>query len=180
MKIKKILLLALATITLWSCSSDDSNATPDQFENGVILSLAATTSNVIFNDNLDGGVDVTLEYRDAVDGDLLEKLDVFITFVDSTEDAGDSSNAITEEILLRTVEAADFSTGSNEFPVHNLIITTQQYLDITNSTLETIAPGDDFIARFVLTLTDGRVFSTNNTGNNGGLISSFNIVTSVE
>jgi hypothetical protein len=181
MKIKKILLLTLATITLWSCSSDeDSNVLPDSFDNGAIISIADTTSNIVFDNNLDGKVDINLEYRDAENGALLDKLDVYITFVDNTEDAGDSSNAVLEEILLRTVEETDFFNGDNDFPVHNLLITTQDFLDVTNNTLDGIASGDQYITRFIITLTDGRVFSTNNTGNNGGLISNFNIVTSVE
>ena len=181
MKIKKILVLTLATITLWSCSSDeDSILIPDSFDTGAIISLADTTSNTIFDNSLDGRLDINLEYRDAENGALLDKLDVFITYIDNTEDAGDSTNAIFEEILLRTVEETEFSNGVNDFPVHNLIITTQDFLDITENTLDGIAPGDEYITRFILTLTDGRVFSTNNTGDNGGLISTFNILTSVE
>ena len=181
MKIKKILFFALATITLWSCSSDeDSNVLPDNFDNGAIISIANLTSNVIFDDNLEGGIDVNLEYRDSENGALLDKLDVYVSYFDRSENVGDSSNAIFGELLLRTVEETDFSNGENEFPVHNLVITTQDFLDLTNNTLDGIAPSDEFITRFEITLTDGRVFSTNNTGNNGGLISNFNIVTRVE
>ncbi len=181
MKIKKILLLTLATITLWSCSSDEESIIlPDSFDNGAIIALADTTSNTVFDNNLDGKLDINLEYRDAENGALLDKLDVFITYIDNTNDTGDSSNAVFEEVLLRTVEETDFSNGANNFPVHNLVITTQDFLDITDNTLDGIASGDEYITRFILTLTDGRVFSTNNTGSNGGLISTFNILTSVE
>lgn len=180
MRMKTILLLILATITLWSCSTDDSNALTDNLDNGVILSIADTTSNVIFNDNLDGGVDINLEYRDSENGVLLDKVDVFITFVDATGDVGDSTNAILDEILLRTIDDTSFSNGVNDFPIHNLLITTQDFLDITNNTLDGIASGDDFITRFELTLTDGRVFSINNTANNGGLINDFSFTTPVE
>ncbi|WP_299677364.1 hypothetical protein [uncultured Dokdonia sp.] len=177
---KKILLLTFATIALWSCSSDDSNTSADDFENGIIMSIAEITSNTIFNDNLDGNLDINLEYRDAENGALLDKVDIFVTFLDKSENIGDSTSAITQEVLLRTVEDTSFSTGDNSFPVHNLIITTQDFLSITNNTLDGIATGDEYITRFEVTLTDGRVFSTNNTANNGGLISNFNVITSVE
>ncbi len=180
MKIKKILLLTLTTITLWSCSTDDSNNPTESFDNGAFVTLATITSNTIFNDNLDGGVDVNLEYRDSDAGALLDKLDIYVSYFDRSENAGDSSNATFEEQLLRTVEETGFSNGENDFPVLNLVITTQEFLDLTNNTLDGIAPNDEYITRFEITLTDGRVFSTNNTGNNGGLISNFNIVTKVE
>lgn len=180
MKIKKILFFALATTTLWSCSTDDSNNPTESFDNGAIISLGTVTSNAISNNSLDGGVDVNLEYRDAQDGALLDKLDIYVSYFDRSENEGDSSNATFGEQLLRTVEETSFSNGENGFPVHNLVITTQDFLDLTNNTLDGIAPSDEFLTRFELTLTDGRVFSTNNTGNNGGLISDFNIVTRVE
>ncbi|WP_299763526.1 hypothetical protein [uncultured Dokdonia sp.] len=177
--IKKILLLTFAAVALWSCSSDDSNVRSDDFENGIVLAADITT-NVIFNGNLDGNLNANLEYRDAENGVLLDKLDVFITYLDRTEDAGNSENAITEEVLLRTIEDTSFSNGENDFPVHNLVITTEDFLSITNNTLDGIATGDQYLTRFEVTLTDGRVFSINNIGSNGGLISVFNVVTSVE
>ncbi|GGG26687.1 hypothetical protein GCM10011344_29310 [Dokdonia pacifica] len=180
MKMKKILLLMLATVTLWSCSSDDSNVLPESFENGVIISIADITTNVIFNNNLDGRLDIDLEYRDAENGSLLDKVDIFVTFLDKTDNTGNNNGVIEEEVLLRTVENTGFSIGDNDFPVHNLVITTEDYLSITNNTLDGITAGDEYITRFEVTLTDGRVFSTNNTGSNGGLISNFNVVTSVE
>lgn len=180
MKIKKILLFALTTVTLWSCSTDDSNNPTESFDNGAFVSLATVTSNTIANNSLDGGVDVDLEYRDSQDGVLLDKLDIYVSYFDRSENEGDSSNATFGEQLLRTVQETSFFVGENDFPVHNLVITTQDFLDLTNNTLDGIAASDQFITRFEITLTDGRVFSTNNTGNNGGLISDFNIVTTVE
>ncbi|WP_299209165.1 hypothetical protein [uncultured Dokdonia sp.] len=180
MKIKKILFITFATITLWSCSDDDSNVFADDFDNGAVLEIVATGNNSVSSDTLEGGLNTTLEYRDAENGVLLDKLNVYITFIDNTENAGDSSNAIVrQEVLLRAVDATEFSIGQDDFPRYNLIVTTQDFLNITNNSLDGIAPGDDYIVRFEIVLTDGRVFSVNNTGSNGGLTSDFNIITTV-
>lgn len=181
MKIKKILFLTFATIALWSCSDDDSNVIADDFDNGAVIEIVGTANNSIVSNTLDGGLTTTLEYRDAENGVLLDVLNVYITFLDNTENAGDSTNAIVrQEVLLRTVASTDFSIGQDGFPRHTLIVTTQDFLSITNNSLDGIASGDEYIVRFEIILTDGRIFSINNTGSNGGLTSDFNIITSVE
>ncbi|MEP0262802.1 hypothetical protein [Dokdonia sp.] len=183
MKIQKLLLLLIFIITLASCSSDDGNDIPsiNDLDNGALVEIVTTADNIIFNNNLDGLLDTIVEYRDSESGSLLDDFNIYITFLDNSDNTGDSTNALVrEEVLLRTVEPTEFTLGQDGFPRHNLIITTQDFLTITNNTLDGIASGDEYIVRFELVLTDGRVFSVNNTGDNGGLTSDFNIITTVQ
>ena len=182
MEIKKILFIAsISLITLYSCSSDDSNVLSDSFDNGAILEVVDTANNIIFDDNLDGLLDTTVEYRDAENGSLLGEFRVYITYLDNTEDSGDSTSALVrQEVLLRVIESSTFENGQDGFPRHNLVITTQDFLAITNNTLDGISAGDEYIVRFEILLTDGRIFSINNTGSNGGLTSDFNVLTPVQ
>ncbi|MFT5890567.1 MAG: hypothetical protein ACI9Y7_000660 [Dokdonia sp.] len=181
MKTKNTLLLTLATIILYSCSSDDSNVIADSFDNGAFIEAITITDNTIFSDSLEGGLETNLEYRDSGNGGLLDTFNVYITFLDNTDNAGDSTDAIVrEEIFLRAIEATTFSIGPDGFPRYNLIVPTQDFLTSTNNSLEGIATGDEYIIRFELVLTDGRIFSINNTGISGGLIGDFSIITPVE
>ena len=123
---------------------------------------------------------IDIEYRDGDQGALLDNLKVYVTYSDNSDSAGDSSNAIFQEVLLKTVESSAFSTNTTDFPTYNLQVSTQEFLNASNNTLEGIAVNDNFFTRFEVTLTDGRVFSTNNTGNNGGLNIDFSVNTLVQ
>ncbi len=176
MKIKKLLCATLLAVAFTSCGDDDSNVNNliESLDNGAVVQVTDTNSNTLFSDNLEGALNTTLEYRDSQNGSLLDTMDVFVTFIDNSEDAGDSSNAIVDqEVLLSTIQNDAFNPGENNFPVFNLLVNTEDFLVITNNTLEGIEPGDLFVIRLELTLTDGRVFSSNNIGNNGGLSSDF-------
>lgn len=183
MKIQKLLLLLIISITLASCSSDDGNDVPsiNSLDNGALVEVVTTADSTIFNNSLDGLLDTIIEYRDSENGSLLDDFNVYITFLDNSENTGDSTNAtVGQEVLLRTVEPTEFSLGQDGFPRHNLVITTQDFLAITNNTLDGIAIGDEYIIRFEVVLTDGRIFSVNNTGSNGGLTSDFSIFITVQ
>ncbi len=183
MKIKKLLLLVIASTMILSCSSDDENNVPsiNDLNNGALVEVVTTADDTIFDDSLDGLLDTVVEYRDSENGSLLDDFNVYVTFIDNSENAGDSTNAIVnQEVLLRTVEPTEFTLGQDGFPRHNLIITTEDFLAITDNSLDGIAAGDDYVVRFELVLTDGRIFSENNTGSNGGLTSDFRIILTVQ
>jgi len=182
MKTNKILLLISLTLLTFSCKEDDklSNINADA-DFGAVIEILTTQTNGLSSANLDGALRATMEYRDAEEGTLLDNMKVYITFKDFTSDAGDSSGALVDqEVLLRTIDVANFSNGTNNFPVTALNITSEDFLNNTNNTLSSIATGDEFSTRLELTLTDGRIFSSNNVGDNGGLNSDFRIVTKVQ
>ena len=182
MKTNNVLLLLCLALISFSCKEDDklSNINNDA-DFGAVVEIVSTETNSLSTANLEGALKTSLEYRDAENGTLLENMKVYITFRDFTQDEGDSSGAlVNQEVLLRTIDAANFSNGANNFPVTDLNINAEDFLNTTNNTLSSIAAGDDFLTRLELTLTDGRVFSTNNISDNGGLNSDFSIITKVQ
>ena len=182
MNLRKLVYFVLISFALTSCSSDDEDINPaTDVTNGAVVQRTATTSNTLFMDSLNGSLDTLLEYRDAEQGTLLAEMQVFVTFFDNSEGLGDSTTAIVgSEVLLLTVNASQFTNGVSDFPLYPLVISSQEFLDATNNTLEGIATNDRFVTRLGLILTDGRVFSISNIANNGNLNTDFVIVTNVE
>ena len=105
--------------------------------------------------------------QDKENGNLLESVDVFVTFSDKSLDSGDSSNAITDEVLIKTLPASVFAVDpENNLPRTTLTITLYEFLSAVNIDQDAIFGGDVFDLRLVLNLTDGREFSTNNVSDN--------------
>lgn len=175
MKLKNLLYVPLMAVLLMSCEDDDQNITDlvqESVERGAVLRTVTTNSNAIpiaisggeTSTGDDAGLSIILEQQDQEDGALLESVDVLVSFTDGSEDQGDSSSAITEEVLLRTLSADDFENGPFGLPRFNLNITAEEMLSSLNLTPENIFGGDTFTTRLILKLTDGREFSSDNAG----------------
>lgn len=180
----QITMIAFIILTFLSCEEDDNaNLTniQEQASIGAVVEIVTTTNNSITAGTAVGSLATTLEYRDGENGTLLENMKVFVLFLDNSENEGDTSNAlIDQEVLVNTVTLNDFTEGVNGFPIFDLTISALEFLAFTDNTSESIAPNDTFTTRFELLLTDGRVFTNTNTGDNGGLNSDFTINTQVE
>ncbi len=171
-----------------SCEEDDGDenitvAVQDAVERGAVLRTIEITQNEVNNEDLEGGLSFTIEEQDVEGGDLLDVVNVYVTYNDNSDGFGDSSNAIEgQEILYQTITAAEFTDGPFGLPRFTITISTEQFLDLTNSTLETIFGRDTFVTRLELVLTDGRVFSSDNAGGiiTGGFFNSpFQYVTNI-
>lgn len=159
MKTQLLSLLSLYII-IASCSSDESSPLDilEDAQLGAVIVAVETQNNSINGDTASGSLEVLLEYTDGEQGALLDKMNIYTTFFDESAD-GDSSGAITDEVLLRTVEETDFEIGINDLPTYQMNILAQEFLAATNTTNESIASGDEFSTRLELVLTDGRTFS---------------------
>lgn len=126
---------------------------------------------------------VTLEYQDTEDGALLQDMNVYVAFVDNTDDGADNSVA---ESLYETVPASAFTTGDRGLPVITYQISAQEMQGATGLSNDQIGlGGDNFAVRFEVVLTDGRTFSAeNNSGTitgsyfNSPFLTSINVVCS--
>lgn len=172
MKFKNLLLIPFIAISLIACDDDEQNTTDfvqENVERGAILRTVDRIENSI-PISIEDGMTVTsenaqlsllLEEQDVQGGDLLQSVDVYLTFVDGYEDNGDSS---TEEVFFRTIDVAEFSEGPFGLPRTTLTITGDEMIDATGIDANILFGGDNFFTRLVLNLTDGRTFSNDNAG----------------
>ena len=72
----------------------------------------------------------------------------------------------TVDVLLENVSASAFTQGESGFPEYQYSISANTMLSTLNLSADQIDGGDLFVLRYALNLTDGRTFSTANTGNN--------------
>ena len=175
MKLHQLTLLAIAFISLFSCNSGDEKI-DELFENterGAILRTVQIIENSIpiaiengqttTPDN--AGLAVILEEQDVKDGDLLESIDVFVSFKDNSE-IGDSSGAVTDEIFLKNIPASAFTRGEFGLPRVDLEVSVDEMMSVLNLTTNAIFGGDTFTTRVALKLTEGRTFSATDANGN--------------
>jgi len=163
----KYVFMGILALGLGSCDDDEENVSvtvQDTVETGAILRTVDLISNSLPIGIEDANFSVLLEEQDEFGGDLLESVDVFLTYSDGSPDVGDSSAAITDEVMVRNIAASDFTDGPFGLPRFELTITLIEMLALTNLEAEDIFGGDRFTTRLVLNLTDGRVFSDFNAG----------------
>ena len=181
-------IAALGAVLVFGTTSceQDSNNTIDQVFDGVtsgaVLRTIAIVSNELPLGSTDAAFTVEIEEQDAQGGDLLESVDVYLTFADGSADEGDSSAANTDEVFIRNIPASEFSPGPFGLPRTTYSITLPEMLAAVGLTPEAIFGGDTFTTRMSLNLTDGRVFSVDNAGGiiTGGFFASpFQYVTPV-
>lgn len=179
MKIKLLSLLSLFLI-LSSCSEDETSPLDflEDAEQGALIVAVETQNNSITASTATGSLEALLEYTDSEQGELLDKMNIYTTFTDQSAD-GDSSNAITTEVLLQTVEETEFEIGENNFPVFQMNISAQEFLTATNNTSTSVGSGDIFTTRLELVLTDGRTFSFLESDQFGAAVATFIFETTV-
>ncbi len=179
MKTKLLSLLSLCII-ITACSSDESSPLDilDQADQGALIVALETQNNAISGETLDGSLEVLLEYSDSEQGQLLDKMNIYTTFRDNSDD-GDSAEAILEEVLLKSVDNTEFENGANNLPTYQMNITSQEFMSITNNTNESIGNGDEFFTRLELVLTDGRTFSFAESDDFGPQVATFIFLTEV-
>ncbi|MFT5861563.1 MAG: hypothetical protein ACI828_000205 [Flavobacteriales bacterium] len=184
MKTSKFLALLLTGALFFTCSSDEK--TVDNVISDTEIGAVLRTIEIIDNSipiAIENGqtqtaegaqLSMIIEEQDVKNGDLLESVDVYITFKDGSPLTGDSSNAITEEVFVKNIPAGEFSDGPFGLPRATVTITALDMLSKVNLTPESLFGGDTFTTRFALNLTDGRIFSSDNAGGiiTGGFFSS--------
>ena len=162
----KIFGLVAATLFAVSCTEEDNTIDQvfDGVSSGAVLRGVQIISNELPIGDETASFSIELEEQDNQDGALLESMDVFVKFTDNSEDEGDSTGGITEEVFLMNVPASEFSDGEFGLPRYTLTITASDFLAATNLTADQIFGGDTFTTRLAVNLTDGRTFSVDNAG----------------
>ncbi|WP_299215188.1 hypothetical protein [uncultured Dokdonia sp.] len=162
----KYVFMGILALGLGSCDDDEENVTvvvQDTVETGAVLRTIQIISNEL-PIGLDAGFAVELEEQDEFGGDLLQSVDVFATFADNSENDGDTAGANFNEFAITTITAEQFEDGPFGLPRYTLEVPADVLNAGAGVTGDQLFGGDTFTIRLALTLTDGRVFSSNNAG----------------
>ncbi|SDT06149.1 hypothetical protein SAMN05192545_2673 [Maribacter dokdonensis] len=162
-------ILGVSTLLISSCDDGDKviDTVFDETTRGAIL--RTIEADGIF-DRFDTSTTYgfTFEEQDYEDGDLLEKVDLYISFEDNTEANGDST---VDEILIETFLPADFTDGEFGLPRASYETTLANALSQLGLVEGDFDGGDAIQFRLILTLTDGRTFT--NDDSTGTITGSF-------
>lgn len=165
---KKILLLSMLVV-LFACSSDDKAI--DQVFAGVTNGSVLRTIGFVQADldvtDLQDRFNVILEQQDAEDGGLLERIDVFATYIDRDGSNGLISEA---EVQVSTIEKQDIELGPEGLPRFNLDYSLQELLTSLQVSQSAISCDDQIVLRLLIRLNDGRTFTV---GSGGSCIIAF-------
>ncbi|MGV6830878.1 MAG: hypothetical protein ACWA5P_04835 [bacterium] len=158
-RIKFSLLALLIAVGFNSCTERD-NVIDDVLD-GVTNGAVLRTINVFSAEYALGSEGPTwgieIEEQDVEDGDLLQSVNVYVSFVDESE--GTTSN----EVLYQTINADEFVDGPFGLPRTTINISLDEMLAANGITADDIFGGDTFPVRLELNLTDGRTFTNANT-----------------
>lgn len=168
MKRTKILSLSLLAL-LGSCAESD-NAIDELFDNtergAVLRTISVNNPNFSISD-LNSSFSVTLEAQDAEMGNLVESMDVYVSFTDKTPGKPDANDYSKDEVFVENVPVSEWGTSTLGLPQIDYAITFGDALSALSLTESEFAGGDEFDIRFALKLKDGRVFT--NTDGNGNI-----------
>lgn len=153
-----VFIFALGVV---SCQ-DDNSVIGEVFDNtttGAFIRTLEEIQNEFDIDNPSSEFDILVEEQDEEFGALLGTLDIFVSF--------DGDNATTEEVLLKTYVASEFTPSEvNNLPSINLRGSYAELLAATGVDASIVNINDDFDIRLVLNLTDGRSFTDTDMGAN--------------
>ncbi len=163
-------IIGVSSLLITSCDDDGGKVIDEVF--------AETTRGAVLRTIESGGIldrfdtsttfGFTFEEQDYEDGDLLEKVDLYISFDDNTEANGDST---VDEILIETFLPADFTDGEFGLPRASYETTLANALSLLGLVEGDFDGGDAIQFRLILTLTDGRTFT--NDDSTGTITGSF-------
>lgn len=162
-KYKVILMTFLAALTL-SCEDEDKIALQvENLETGSFIRTLEVVNSGLDLFNLEStAYELVVEVSDTEDGDLLESVDIFSSF----RDVSDRDNDISEE-FVRSIPASEFTTNEESgLPMTDLSISAQEMASAMGLDLDDVGPGDQFRIRLAVNTTDGKTFTSTNSGGN--------------
>lgn len=137
---------------------------------GAVLRTINVISDEIPIGQGDANFAVELEVQDQENGNLVQAVEAWVSFTDTTVEEGETDFS-TEEFLAETLDASTFSTGEFGLPRFSYSITLSELLAILPISDATVNGSDEFNIRFELVLIDGRRFSV--ADNNGNITGTF-------
>ena len=159
MKKTKIYITALASLVFAaSCDSDQAvvEEVLETFTSGAVLrTLDSSGSFDMFR--TERTFAVTVEEQDEQNGELIDRVDITIDYVDNNKEAptGDDTNL---GVAFATLAASDFTIGDRGLPAADFSYTMAEALAALGVDLTDVLPGDRIAINLELFFTDGRSF----------------------
>ena len=170
----KYRLLLAGMVALLSTACDDGDKIVDDIvaseARGAVLRTVNVVSDEIPIGQGDADFAVELEVQDQQNGRLVQSVEVWVSFTDTTVEEGETDFS-TGEVLAQTLDATTFSDGEFGLPRFSYSITLSELLLVLAVSDATVNTSDEFNIRFELVLTDGRRFSV--ADNNGNITGAF-------
>ena len=159
---KNIFKIFLSTLLVFSFNScEDSNTVVDQVvadtQAGAVLRTISDDSNSNVLNSSDPGSfwSQVIEEQDEGGGALLESVDVMVSIRDLSPDNG---TTVAADFLIKTIPAADFTTGPVGLPRTTAMATFAEATNAMGLNSTQYAPGDLYVFEVRLNLTDGRTY----------------------
>jgi len=159
----------------FSCTENDNVIdTVLDYETGAILRTISVENQLLNASDPNSLFSVIIEEQDEQDGALLQEVRVLVELRDLTTDF---TTPATGEVLVQTIPASEFTTGPVGLPrtqVNMAFGDAAAALGLPLDPETGYNPGDIFIVKLELVLTDGRVFGANSAAGiiTGGYFSS--------
>jgi hypothetical protein len=174
---KNIFKILICSLLMVSFSCQDSENTIDtvlDYETGAILRTISVDSQLLNASDPNSLFSVTIEEQDEQDGGLLQEVRVLVELRDLTTDF---ATPATGEVLVQTIPASEFSPGPVGLPrtqVNMAFGDAAAALGLPLDPETGYNPGDIFVVKLELVLTDGRVFGASSAAGiiTGGFFSS--------
>jgi hypothetical protein len=158
-------ILALSGLLFTACEegNKDIDKIFDETTRGAVLRTISGGNAVLNRFDTTTVWDVEVEVQDDQNGELLDRVEVYVGFKDNTFDKADPDSEIKrDEVLIRTLPVSSFTTGPFGFPRGATSASFQESLDALNLVEGDFDGGDTMEYRLELHLTDGRRFSNDN------------------
>jgi hypothetical protein len=159
---KNIFKIFLSTLLVFSFNScEDSNSVVDQVVADTLAGAVLRTiqddsnSNVLNSSDPASFWSQVLEEQDEENGALLESVDVMVSIRDLSPDNG---TTVAVDFLVKTIPAADFTTGPVGLPRTTATATFAEATNAMGLNSTQYAPGDLYVFEVRLNLTDGRTY----------------------
>lgn len=167
--ITKIALGAFIALgVLNSCDTDNVNplqtAGTDEFGAYARVTSISDDTNANITNVSASSFDVAIEFVDSENGTLVTDYNIYATFRDQTiadEDAPDYS--ITDEVLIYSYDSSEFTSGE-DYPQFSFTISAEDAISALGLDLDVAEGGDALNYRGEIILSDGRTFSSTNSG----------------
>lgn len=159
--------ISLVTILFLIIGCSDTEKTIDEVFDGTTRgTVLRTVDNSTSLEFVVGGESLVTFSTQVIDqrGQNMDRIDVYMTFVDNQTESDDPANNSSDEELYRSFAKSDLD-NSGEYPLLDFQLTLQEFESFFNLTEDDYTGGDRIDIRLELVMEDGRVFTSTNANN---------------